>query len=121
MTARGGLVVDNAQRDAMLGAAVAGLGVARMLDWNLLGGHELAAGALVAALTERESVEVPRVNLLYPPTVRRVPRVRAFNEFITQVFADLQQRRRSPLRESSTPRWVTTRHARASSIRPGER
>jgi DNA-binding transcriptional LysR family regulator len=113
---RGWLLVDNAQRNAMVAAAVAGLGVAKMLDWNFLGGHELATGALVAALTDWESTEVPGVNLLYRPTVRRLPRVRAFMEFITQVFADLQQRRQDPVAASTPPRWLTTRHARASSM-----
>lgn len=114
---RAWLMTDNSQRNVVVGAAVAGLGVARLLDCNVLAGHELASGRLVTALSDWESTEVPGVHLLYPPRVRRVPRVRAFIDFITQVFDDLQQRRAQPLVESMPPSWVSTRYARASAIR----
>lgn len=117
---RGWLLSDNAQRGAILGAAVAGLGVVKILDWNLISGKELATGALVPALSDWESSEVPSVNLFYSPTVRRVPRVRAFIDFITQVFADIQKHRDQPLHLSPRPRWLTPRYTRASSVRPGE-
>ena len=70
-----------------------GAGVARLLDWHKRQGREIASGALVPALTDWEHDEVPPVNLLYPPSVRRIPRVRLFIDFVTQLFRDIEQQR----------------------------
>lgn len=64
---------------------------------------------------------MPSVNLFYSPTVRRVPRVRAFVDFVTKVFAGMQKKRDQPLHSTPRPRWLTTRYTRASSMPPGER
>jgi hypothetical protein len=37
-------------------------------------------------------------------------------DFITQLFAALQQQRHQPLDPSQPPRWLATRYARASTI-----
>lgn len=114
---RGFLHIDNAHRNAMLAAALAGCGVTRMLDWNLYLGHELAQGALVPALGGWESLDVPGVHLLYPPSARRLPRVRAVIDFIAQIFDDLQRKRSLPLAMTSAPPWARSRHWRGAGAR----
>ena len=115
VTARGWLVADNQHRDAIRDVAVAGGGVARLTDWHKRKGHEIASGALVAALTDWELTEVPPMNLLYPPAVRRTQRVRAFIEFATQLYRDIEQEREPQAPASGPPRWLKGRRARASS------
>ncbi|WP_284618710.1 LysR family transcriptional regulator [Aquabacterium humicola] len=114
VSARGWLVADNVHRDMVRDLAVAGAGVARLIDWNQMQGHEIARGALVPALTDWQHEEVPPVNLLYPPSVRRIPRVRRVLDFVTQLFRDIEQQR--ALRQPSTamPRWAKSPRPRAS-------
>lgn len=114
VSARGSLVVDNAHRDMVRDITLAGGGVARLLDWHKRSGREIASGALVPALTDWDQTEVPPVNLLYPPSVRRLPRVRLFIDFVTQLFRDieLQRERRTP--STAMPRWRMSRKLRAS-------
>jgi DNA-binding transcriptional LysR family regulator len=114
VTARGWLVTDNAHRDMVRDVALAGGGVARLLDWFQRMGHELASGALIAALTDWDMPEVPPVNLLYPPSVRRVPRVRAFVDFVTELFGDIERRRGRHIVASGPPQWLKGRRPRAS-------
>jgi LysR family transcriptional regulator, regulator for bpeEF and oprC len=117
VSARGWLVADNVHRDMVRDLAVAGAGVARLIDWNQMQGHEIARGALVPALTDWENEEVPPVNLLYPPSVRRIPRVRRVLDFITQLFSDIEQQRAVPQPSTATPRWVKAWRPRASASR----
>ena len=109
MAARGWLVCDNVHRDMVRDLAVAGAGVARLLDWHKRQGHEIASGALVPALTDWEHDEVPPVNLLYPPSVRRIARVRLFIDFVTQLFRDIEQQREVRAPSTSMPRWARPR------------
>lgn len=107
VAARGRLVVDNAHRDMVRDLIVAGAGVARILDWHQRLGHEIATGALVPALTDWSmDEEVPPVNLLYPPSVRRIPRVRAFLDFATQLFRDIERERLHRAPATEVPRWL---------------
>lgn len=117
IAARGWLVVDNAHRDMVRDLAVAGAGVARLLDWHKMQGHEIARGTLVPALTDWDTEDVPPVNLLYPPSVRRIPRVRRFIDFATQLFReiDLQREVRAP--STAMPPWVKAYRPRASATR----
>ncbi len=118
VSARGSLVVDNVHRDMVRDLAVAGVGVARLLDWHQRQGHELASGALVAALTDwAMDEEVPPINLLYPPSVRRIPRVRAFLDFATQLFRDIELQRQHRVPSTTVPRWALARRPRASATR----
>lgn len=112
---RGNVMADNVHRDLVRDLIVAGVGVGRILEWDLHRDRHLARGALVPALLDWTSVEVPPVTLLYPPSVRRIPRVRAFIDFVTQVFSELEVQRPSPAPPSEQPRWVTTQRPRASS------
>ncbi len=115
VAARGWLVTDNAHRDALRDVSVAGGGVARMLDWHRRRGHELASGALIAALTDWDQPEVPPMNLLHPPSVRRVPRVRLFIDFATQLFREIEQAREGRVVASARPSWYQVKRQRASS------
>ncbi len=114
VTARGWLISDNAHRDMVRDLVLAGAGVARLLDWHQRQGREIASGALVPALTDWSEEEVPPVNMLYRPSVRRIPRVRLFIDYVVQLFADIEKQR--PMRAPATgkPRWLKGRRARAS-------
>ncbi|MDF3837596.1 LysR family transcriptional regulator [Cupriavidus basilensis] len=120
VSARGWLVVDNAHRDMVRDVALAGGGVARLLDWHKRPGREIASGALVPALVDWEQTEVPPVNLLYPPSVRRIPRVRLFMDFVTQVFLEIEQQREQHAPSTATPRWLKAKRLRASHTHGGE-
>jgi len=111
---RGNVVVDNAHRDLARNLMLAGIGVGRVLEWDTRRPHHLSGSGLVPVLRDWESPEVPPVTLLYPASVRRLPRVRAFIDFVTQVFRDLEQRRAVRAPVSAQPRWVTTTRSRAS-------
>jgi DNA-binding transcriptional LysR family regulator len=114
IAARGWLVVDNVHRDMVRDLAVAGAGVARILDWHKRQGREIASGLLVPALTDWTHDEVPPVNALYRPSVRRVPRVRLFIDFVTQLFRDIEQQREVRAPSTAMPRWAKAYRPRAS-------
>ena len=117
VAARGSFIVDNVHRDMVRDLVLSGVGVARLLDWHQRPGREVARGLLVPALTDWVVDEVPPVNLLYPPSARRVPRVRVFLDWVAQLFADVERERQRPLPATAMPRWVTQRRPRASETR----
>ena len=116
VTARGSVVVDNVHRDLARDLLVAGLGVGRILEWDTRRDQRFAGGALVPALLDWSSPEVPPVTLLYPQSVRRIARVRAFIDFATQLFRELELQRLARLPASEQPRWATARRSRASAL-----
>ncbi|MDW3684456.1 LysR family transcriptional regulator [Cupriavidus sp. CV2] len=111
---RGWLVADNVHRDIVVSLALAGAGVVRILDWA--NREDLASGTLVPALTDWEPTEVPPVNLLYRPSVRRIPRVRLFIEFVTQLFREIELERERRISATETPDWLKAKrpYSRAS-------
>ena len=109
---RGWLITSNAHRDMMVELALAGQGVARILDWT--NRRELESGAFVQALADWESPEAPPVNLLYRPSVRRIPRVRMFINFVIEVFRELEATRTRPVAPSARPLWLKRPYGRAS-------
>jgi DNA-binding transcriptional LysR family regulator len=109
----GWLTAGNAHRDMVVDLVRAGHGVARILDWT--NRDDVASGALVQALPEWASPEAPPVNLLYRQSVRRVPRVRAFIDFATDVFRELGATRSRPVVGSARPPWLDRPYQRASS------
>jgi LysR family transcriptional regulator, regulator for bpeEF and oprC len=117
VAARGCLVADNVHRDMVVNLAIAGLGVARILEWDTRRGRSLSGGALVPALTEWDQTEVPPVNLLYPASVRRIPRVRLFIDFVTQLFRDVELQRETRSPATGQPHWLRGRRLRASATR----
>jgi LysR family transcriptional regulator, regulator for bpeEF and oprC len=113
---RGWLLTDNAHRDMVTTVALAGGGIVRLLDWHQRPGSELSTGALVPALTDWHQPDVPPVNLLYPPTVRRIPRVRVFIDYVTQLFGEIERQRERRTPPSGPPEWRKAHRARASSV-----
>ena len=112
MVARGWLTTSNAHRDLVIELALAGHGVIRILDWTNL--PDLASGSLVRALEDWESTEAPPVNLLYRPSARRIPRVRLFIDFATELFHELDQGRGQQVIGTERPRWLWRHYGRAS-------
>ena len=104
-------------REALVDATLAGAGVMRLADVTAL--DLLASGRLVAALTDWEMLDNPPITLLYRANHRRIPRLRAFVDFATAVFADLViAAERSPdrLRREEPPRWSRRSAVRASTM-----
>lgn len=112
VTARGWLTTSNSHRDLVIELALAGEGVIHILDWT--NRPELASGRLVQVLGDWESADVVPVNLLYRPSIRRIPRVKIFIEFVTELFHDSDARRGQNLIASERPSWLRLHHARAS-------
>jgi DNA-binding transcriptional LysR family regulator len=106
------LTTSNAHRDAVIELALAGEGVVRLLDWTER--DHFDSGRLVQALTEWESPEAPPVNLLYRASVRRIPRVRLFIDFVLETFREVEAARGQPVRASEAPAWLWRRLGRAS-------
>jgi DNA-binding transcriptional LysR family regulator len=100
---KGWLTASNAQRDVVLELALRGHCIVRLLDWA--NRHEFLTGALVPALEDWESPEVPPVNLVYRQRMSRVPRARAFIEFMTGLFVDIDESRKNHLRATERPSW----------------
>lgn len=111
---RGSVIADNVHRDMVVDLAIAGVGVARILEWDTERGRMPAGGALVPALTDWHHTEVPPINLLYPASVRRIPKVRAFIDFVTLLFRDIESRRRLRAPPSGQPHWLRAQRLRAS-------
>jgi DNA-binding transcriptional LysR family regulator len=109
---KGWLTASNAQRDVVLELALRGHCIVRLLDWA--NRSDFLTGALVPALPDWESPEVPPVNLLYRPRMSRVPRARAFIDFMTDLFRDIDASRASHLRATERPAWQRRPYPRAS-------
>jgi DNA-binding transcriptional LysR family regulator len=114
--ARGWLTTSHAHRDLFIELALAGHGVLRVLDW--FNQPEVMSGGLVQVLTDWESTEAVPVNVLYAPGVRRLPRARAFIDFVTEVFSDLERARGRPVVGTERPAWMRRPHGRASDFEP---
>lgn len=71
-------------------AACAGAGVVRHADLTLT--RYLAAGLLEPVLTDWEALEAPTIYAAYPPRLRNSKLVRAFLDFLLEVFAELEAR-----------------------------
>lgn len=108
------LTADNGHRDSVVRMALAGQGVVRLLDWHARPGRELATGALQPVLTDWLPLDVPAMNLHYPPSARRIPRVRAFIDFAVRLFDAVDAQRALRLPSTTSPRWLLARRSRAS-------
>ncbi len=114
VTVRGWLLTSNAHREMVISQALAGEGVVRAMDWTNL--DDIASGALVRALGDWESHGAPPVNLLYRASVRRIPRVRLFIEFVTELFQELETVRGQPVVDGGRPEWMGRHYGRASAV-----
>jgi LysR family transcriptional regulator, regulator for bpeEF and oprC len=99
------LLSDN--RSWLDAAALAGAGVMRVTD--LTSDRYFTSGLLVPVLTDWHSVEAPTIYAVYARAQRRSKLVRAFIDFLSEVFADLERERvpgpaTTPTRVAQ-PRW----------------
>ncbi len=103
-------------RDINLEAVLAGEGVARISD--LSARAFLAAGHLAPVLTDWTMRDAPPVSLLLRPGPRRSARVRAFADYVTQLFAGLVAERGPALEgaPASRPEWYGRRFGHISSM-----
>jgi len=112
VTVKGNMVSDD--RNVIVGAALAGMGVARFTTLTLR--EPLREGRLVTALADWEMANAPPINLFYRPSFRRNPRVRPFVDFVTDHFRALGGDEDSPLASvPPEPHWYRTGTGRASS------
>lgn len=109
---RGQLVAGNAHVFAADELCLAGVGVCRTGD---LGPSEaISSGRLVPVLSDWQSSFHPPVTLLYRPSVRRVPRVRRFIEFVEELFRSFEASRASPVVPGQRPYWTKRSYERTS-------
>ena len=112
VAAKGWLV--SSHRDVALDAALAGEGVVRLTDLTI---HtHVRSGRLVPVLLDWEMRDAPPIDVLYRPNQRRIPRVRVFIDFVTELFRELEAERGEKAGahfRTERPRWWA-RHGRAS-------
>jgi LysR family transcriptional regulator, regulator for bpeEF and oprC len=97
-------------------AAAAGIGILRVVDLTLPA--YLTSGRLVPALSDWEALEAPLVFAAYPPSQRRSRLVRAFLDFLVQVFAEIETERSQAIGNAISrvrkPEWYGRTHGRQS-------
>jgi DNA-binding transcriptional LysR family regulator len=105
---RPGLIADD--RDALVEAAVAGAGVIRVGDLTIQ--SWLDRGVLQPVLCDWTALESPTIYLLYRRGARQLARVRAFSDFITDIFyrIALRQGHANPPQGNPKPEWFRTRY-----------
>jgi DNA-binding transcriptional LysR family regulator len=99
-------------------AACAGAGIARLPDLTII--RYLSAGLLVPVLTDWEALEAPTIFAAYRRSERQSKLVRAFLDFLVDVFAEIE-RERLPSRVGSItrvakPKWYGRTQGRRSSF-----
>jgi len=105
----------SSHRDVILDAAIAGQGVARFTDLTIQA--PLRTGQLMPVLLDWETKQSPPIALLYRAHQRRMPRVRLFVDFATELFRRLEVEREpavASLIPVERPHWYKRRHHRAS-------
>jgi len=119
VTARGWLVSN--LRDIMLEAVLSGEGVGRIAD--LTAGTYLQNGQLVPVLLDWTMTDAAPVNVLYPSSQRRNPRVRLFMDFVIEVFRALEAESgygSAGQAFAERPYWHGRQHRRASAALRGK-
>jgi DNA-binding transcriptional LysR family regulator len=88
-------------------AARTGAGVTRVTDLTAV--SDLTSGLLVPVLTDWESAASPTIYALYPRSHRQSRLVRAFLDFLGEIFAELENERplapRGTIKRVSPPDW----------------
>lgn len=109
---KGWLVSDH--RDVILEAALTGQGIARVADCTIR--PYLESGRLVPVLNDWVMKGAPLVSVLYRPQHRRTVRVRAFVDFVVDLFRQLEARAavHSMAAGSHQPDWYRRGYGRAS-------
>lgn len=98
-------------RDSILHAAIAGAAVMYAADLTMT--PWLRQGALQPVLTDWIGEEAPPIRILFRRGARSSARVRAFGDFIVEVFQRLEAARSNPqigLPQGSTPDWYLAKH-----------
>ncbi|MGH8703635.1 MAG: LysR family transcriptional regulator [Burkholderiales bacterium] len=94
-----------------LEAAVRGVGVVRYVE--LTARPFVEQGLLQPALEDWEALEPPNIYLMYRRSSRSTARVRAFMDFATELFADLEasqpDTRQTKLRPEPMPAWFRSK------------
>jgi DNA-binding transcriptional LysR family regulator len=104
-------------REALLDAVLAGQGVMLLSDVTLL--DHLRSGRIVPALSDWEMMDNPPITLLYRQSHRRIPRVRAFVDFVVARFSELRAEADGGpglARFHDIPRWHNRSSLRASAM-----
>lgn len=99
-------------------AVCAGAGVARLTDLTVI--PYLTAGLLVPVLTDWEALEAPTYFAAYPRDRRRSALVRAFVDFLVELFAELDRDRPlagTGLPQVAKPEWFGRAQGRQSVYR----
>lgn len=104
-------------------AVIGGAGVIRLADLTV---HRyLASGQLMPVLTDWKALEAPTIYAAYPRSQRQSKLVRAFLNFLIDVFAELEGERSSESGSSAVPKpeWFGRTHGRQSAYvsRSGKR
>ena len=104
------------ERNWLYEAAGAGAGVARLADVTLI--EHVETGTLAVALSDWVSLEAPMIFASYRPGMRRSRLVRAFVDFLVEIFAELDVER-APLSGNAPervprPAWFGRAHGRHS-------
>ncbi|HET9469847.1 MAG TPA: LysR substrate-binding domain-containing protein [Usitatibacter sp.] len=98
-------------------AACAGAGVIRLADLTV--SRHLSSGLLVPALTDWEALEAPTIYAVFRRRQRNSKLVRAFLDFLVEVFAELQSERNRAVSASiprvPKPDWFGRARTRQSS------
>jgi DNA-binding transcriptional LysR family regulator len=109
--------LTSTDREALLNVVLGGGGVMRLSKVTVL--EHLRSGRLVSALTDWELLDNPPINLLYRANHRRIPRLRAFVDFIATTFAELEAAANGGpaiARMAEAPRWHNRSTLRASTM-----
>lgn len=118
VTVDGWLMASNSHRGTVSDMLGAGLGLARSFDWAVR--DRVAQGRLVRVLADWQCLPIIPLTLAWKPSVRRLARVRALIDFLTELAADLDRVRGGPLTPSAAPlqapaesgAWASTLAAR---------
>ncbi|MEK8050095.1 LysR family transcriptional regulator [Ideonella sp. DXS22W] len=114
-----GWLVSNA-REVVLSAILRGQGVARLNEVTTR--TPVRTGQLVPVLTDWDVQGGPPINLLYPASARRNPRVRVFIDFALQVLEQHGSGGERTAASTERPAWHRSGYGRASAtVRPRER
>jgi DNA-binding transcriptional LysR family regulator len=115
VTVRGWM--SGSDRESLLDAVLGGDGIMRLTELTIL--EHLRSGRLVPVLTDWELLDHPPITLLYRQNHRRIPRLRAFVDFIISQFAELTAAANSGkglVPAEALPRWYRKSSARASTM-----
>jgi DNA-binding transcriptional LysR family regulator len=103
-------------------AACAGAGVIRLADLTVT--HHLSSGLLVPVLEDWQALEAPTIYAAYRRSQRQSKLVRAFLDFLIEVFAQLESERPAiptALARVPKPEWFGRTHGRQSAYVPRRR